>query len=263
MKRKFYLIIAVLLISETLSAQIKSGDIITALHGSGSHGQYESVFIVNGTSKVNANWNIDGKSIVVKRAKQAPIGNGINILGEIDSILLFIHLPDAEINKEVKLPDSYKESFTAFTGTVYKEGDTLQLGMGTMDNGAFKYIQMSQYSVGVLVTATNNVAYNKDQWSLDRRYAGYKAVIRKFERRGTRRIGYKTVAIIKFDSPFSDEVDINSAIKSGEIIDPNYTPNTPHNTQSVADEIKKLKDLEDQGIITKEEFEKQKQKLLK
>ena len=42
-----------------------------------------------------------------------------------------------------------------------------------------------------------------------------------------------------------------------------YTPPMQTNTQSVADELKKYKELFDQGVLTKEEFNTKKEQLLK
>ena len=54
--------------------------------------------------------------------------------------------------------------------------------------------------------------------------------------------------------------------KKKSILNKNQTPQVEAqpttNVSSVADELKKFKDLLDQGVITQEEFEKQKQKLM-
>lgn len=247
--------------------QIEDGDTLRTIHGAGDRGEYKDVFLVNGTKRVKANWAIDRKEIIVKNVKQAPVGNGISVLGQIDSQLVFLRLPDAALSKEVDLPESYKKAVTSFTGETYRVGDTLLIGTGSMPDGDFKFIRTSATSFFQYYSDKGYQGLVNQANAFPRSYSGLKFKIIRIDKRGDRRHGYVFYPIIEINGLFRCEVDINNAIKAGEIITPGYDPTTNSkaiivNQQSVADEIKKLKGLEDQGIITKEEFEKQKQKLL-
>jgi hypothetical protein len=85
------------------------------------------------------------------------------------------------------------------------------------------------------------------------------------------RTGKKYYAIVNVGTVFNWGIDLESAIKYGEITRINNTNfNTSkastvtiiQNKGSVADELKKLKELLDAGAITKAEFEDQKKKIL-
>ena len=82
--------------------------------------------------------------------------------------------------------------------------------------------------------------------------------------------GKKYYALVLPGGLFNWGIDLESAIRSGEVRGLNRTvftdPKTPYviqNKASVADELGKLKKLLDQGVISKEEFDAQKKKLLK
>jgi len=172
------------------------------------------------------------------------------------------------MSKEVDLPESYKEAVTAFTGKIYRVGDTLLIGTGSMPDGDFKFIRTSATSLFQYYSDKGYQGLVNQANAFPRSYSGLKFKIIRIDKRGNRRHGYVFYPIIETNGLFRYEVDINNAIKTGEITTQDYDPTFGGKTiivnqPSVADEIKKLKELEDQGIITKEEFEKQKQKLLK
>ncbi|MBN9297338.1 MAG: SHOCT domain-containing protein [Filimonas sp.] len=146
---------------------------------------------------------------------------------------------------------------TIFTTSGYKiiAGEEIRLGAGTMPNGDFKFIHVSRKS-----PFNNGRNFNA---SLDRSSSGHVYKVAKVVDYGSSKAGYTYYALISL-GPMRYEIDIENAIASGEIAVPNeFKKTTPTTTSgSTADELIKLKKLLDDGVITKEEFEKQKSKLL-
>jgi len=140
------------------------------------------------------------------------------------------------------------------TGTLYMskydsfhEGDKIQLGKGSAPSGDFRYIYKSLARLPLRASDSGTIADI--------------GVIR-FQ--GTPKKGLKFFIILKGELK-DFEIEVSNALGSGEIVskDPNFKINTGNQPCfSVADELKKLKDLLDQGVITKEEFDTQKKKLL-
>jgi hypothetical protein len=140
------------------------------------------------------------------------------------------------------------------TGTLYMskydsfhEGDKIQLGKGSAPSGDFKYIYKSVARLPLRASDSGTVADI--------------GVIR-FQ--GTPKKGLKFFLILKGELK-DFEIEVSNALGSGEIVskDPNFKINTGNPPCfSVADELKKLKELLDQGVITQEEFDTQKKKLL-
>jgi hypothetical protein len=152
-----------------------------------------------------------------------------------------------------------KYPYTAQDGTVFNAGDTAILGMGTGDQGMFKYVwQPGNSWLGTRGGYFTSI-YN------------FKHIpIKELRSIGDKKSGYKTIAVVNVGG-LNSLIDIESAIAVGELVTPNSkkkldAKNQPiiiqQSNTSTADELKKLKDLLDQGIITKEEFDAQKAKLL-
>jgi hypothetical protein len=160
---------------------------------------------------------------------------------------------------------------TLFTTSGYKiiVGQEINIGTGTTPDGDFKFIRRNSTGFGTLMLMTDNNSYNKSQLSLPRNVAGHKGKVVKFVTRGTRKTGFTYEPLITFGSG-RYEIDIDNAIASGEIIVPDeFKPKLKTATTvevkqqlSVADELVKLKKLYDDGVLTKEEYEGQKKKLL-
>ena len=101
-------------------------------------------------------------------------------------------------------------------------------------------------------------------------YSGMEMTVKFFKEWSTNKTGTKTITVI--DAPGRNAIaEIDNAIRAGEIVAingisvvPKVEPPTViiQQKSSVADEIKKLKELLDDSLITKEEFETQKKKLL-
>ena len=158
---------------------------------------------------------------------------------------------------------------TIFTqcGLKFTITDTIKAGVGTMPDGSFKYITISSGSLFRYVGGNPNSANSAN--AMPPIWAGFKFNIHKMVRVGSNRIGFKDFIVLKNGEFVRYECDINNAIACGEIEVPEqYKPKQKpmevvvKNGFSIADELLKLKKLLDDGILTKEEFEAQKKKLL-
>jgi len=150
-------------------------------------------------------------------------------------------------------------TYTTEDGTTYTVGDSIHLGIGSNTNdGNFRYV----YTLP-------NFNYNHTRYynaSLNGKFA----IIDKMQQNGSDKMGYTMYFIFRYPAGKS-AVMVESAIAAGEMITPASkkkaeAKGSPIIIQqggaSLADEIKKLKDLLDQGILTQEEYDAQKQKLL-
>lgn len=140
-------------------------------------------------------------------------------------------------------------------GTVFHPGDTLHLGLGTDLRGSFKYI-----------TIPANVFISPVPTPLSAVGANQRTVIKEIRLQTfNKRVGPRTVAVVNFGG-FNDAVDLDAAEEAGEIRTINNKPKATAPAAasvSVADELMKLKGLLDAKVITQEEFDAQKAKLLK
>lgn len=85
---------------------------------------------------------------------------------------------------------------------------------------------------------------------------------------GTKKTGFYIAVKIKVGQPSRYIIDIENALEAKEVVIPSeYVKKEPAkqtngSNSSLADELKKLKDLFDAGAITKEEYDAAKKKLL-
>jgi hypothetical protein len=146
------------------------------------------------------------------------------------------------------------KEYKASNGITYHPGDTVKVGLGSMPDGNFKYIQINQLLPGPPdPRRSNSMTARKDMSG-----SGY--VIKKIQNVRQMGGGEKTVITIKTGGLPTCDIWIEEAIAACEV--------TPCNNQksaqasSVADEILKLKKLLDAGAITQAEYDAQKKKLL-
>lgn len=151
---------------------------------------------------------------------------------------------------------------TLYTSPIdsFRKGMDVIVGTGTLPDGSFKYISTSSKS-WTAIMATSNNGTNRAITPLGKGYAGLKLRVKSVEVRGSKNRGYKYYLMVGGGNIVNYEVDLLSAISAGELV-VNDRPATPGNNKSVADEIAKLKELLDKGVITQEEFDQQKKKLL-
>lgn len=146
-------------------------------------------------------------------------------------------------------------------------GDDILIGEGASPDGTFRYIQVNEVST-FRGSNTGGTQYGVQQANaLPNKYADLKAKVIDFQERGNKRTGYKIFVIVGVGDVRRYQIDLDSALQFGEIIvegyvNPKKEVKTQSGTSSIADEIKKLNELKESGILTEEEYHKAKQKLL-
>jgi hypothetical protein len=158
---------------------------------------------------------------------------------------------------------------TIITSTGYKvyEGLKIKIGAGSMNDGDFKYIRVNQNSMFNYYSTTGYQGLANQANSFPRSQSGLQYEVKKVMERGNKNRGFVYYAKIMMGIK-GFEIDVENAINSGELEVPEEfkkkkeTNVVIKETISKADELKKFKELMDAGIITKEEFEAKKQKIL-
>ncbi|MCO5950319.1 SHOCT domain-containing protein [Mucilaginibacter flavidus] len=149
---------------------------------------------------------------------------------------------------------SLKE-FKAPNGKTYHIGDTVKVGMGSMPEGNFKYVQVTPLPFFPPRPNGNNFSARKD-------FAMSTAVIRKIKMASQMSGSDKVMFTVKAGGIGTYDIWIVEAIAACEVTPCSGTAPGAVSHTSVADEILKLKKLLDSGAITKAEYDAQKKKLL-
>lgn len=140
-----------------------------------------------------------------------------------------------------------------------KEGDQLTLGSGSSGNfGNFRYIYTPM-----------NAYLGTPEESLSRSFSGKTATVKFFKSHSHKKQGTKVFTVVNLGG-FNEVVELVPAIEAGEIIaingkkvGPQAIAATVINQQlSAADELAKWKKLLDDGVITQEEYDAKKKKIL-
>jgi len=175
----------------------------------------------------------------------------------------------AQSQSDSTLPKTVGDTLIASCGFKVYPGQKLKMGYGTQDDGDFKYIMLNQSGFAAIMTSTNNNGYNKQQQSLSRQCTNKIYEVQKIVKRGNKKNGYQYFALVLVGMGMRYQIDVDAAITSGELSVPDeFKPKKAEpvvivqQSTSVADELTKLKKLFDDGVITKDEFEAQKKKLL-
>jgi hypothetical protein len=153
-----------------------------------------------------------------------------------------------------------KNAIKVFDSIDVNIGDTIYLGSGSDRKGDFVSIyQPPNYWIGVRET------------SLPRDYSGKYVIIKFFKNQSNKRTGDKRVAIINPSGGLNFIVDIEGGVRNQEILGLNQrsfvkkaepTVIIQQPPQSLADEVAKLKKLYDDGVLSKEEYDAAKKKLI-
>ena len=152
------------------------------------------------------------------------------------------------------------KEYTATNGITYHEKDTIKLGRGSAPNGDFLFFQMGGWGAAL----TYNSYAGSDQHNLNRHYSGGNVVLKKI-------MSYKLKGAVKVyfvvggGNITNYNLHIEDAIASCEIAncnEPTPTVVTVAPAPDKFDQLKKLKGLLTEGIITQEEYDKEKAKLL-
>ena len=165
--------------------------------------------------------------------------------------LLFFSIVLISSNLYAKKIDSY----TASNGKTYHIGDQIKLGRGSGQNGIFVYLE-----IGGFLAAAEGLN-GRDVPQLDRNFSGRTVRVEKIKQLNSGQI----IFTVSSKTMTYYSLDIENAIATCEIVDctGNVMPVKIVNQTSKYDELAKLKELLDSGVLSKEEYEEEKEKLLK
>lgn len=143
------------------------------------------------------------------------------------------------------------KEYTAFNGTTYKPGDIIKLGKGSAPNGDFVYLQIGGWAAG---TGASTIIGSS--------YAGLAVEVKKIKEYNFK--GQEKVAFTVDGGNITNYLlMIEDAIATCEVADCNNELGEVQNsTTDKYDELKKLKELLDSGVLTQEEYESEKRKVL-
>ena len=144
------------------------------------------------------------------------------------------------------------DSYTASNGITYSVGDEVKLGKGSDTDGKFVYVTIGGWAVSTNPEANRLPAAN----------AGLIVTIKKIKKYDKKRMK-KVVLTVGGGNITNYLIDLENAIDQCEIENcgKDNSDNISQETDKY-DKIKKLKDLLDDGILTQEEYESEKKKLL-
>lgn len=160
------------------------------------------------------------------------------------------------------LPKIELDSLYTSSGMTVGKAQKIKLGLGTMPDGDFKFVRINSASIFHNSEIGNyNSGYNANSVnSMNRRNSGREFTVARLEKRGDEQHGYTYYVVLAGMPRY--EVDIENAIASGEVVVPGRSVSLLSGRTSVADELVKFKKLFDEGVLTQQEFEAQKKKLL-
>ncbi len=146
------------------------------------------------------------------------------------------------------------KKYKASNGIIYKVGDQIKLGRGSGANGAFVYVTMGGWAMIESGKITPLAPSN----------AGLIVKIKKIKKYNYKH--YKGVYFTVGGGNITNyNIDIENAIAAGEIQSPinkKLTQEKNNNNNDKYDELLKIKKLFDMGVLTKEEYEAEKKKIL-
>ena len=146
------------------------------------------------------------------------------------------------------------QEYKASNGVVYKVGDNIKLGRGSGANGDFVYVTLGGWGMVAEGKVTPLPPSN----------AGLVVTIKKIKKYDYKH--YKGVYFTIGGGNITNyNLDIENAIATGEIAGPKNKNMAQEKTNAAPDkydELMKIKKLFDQGVLTKEEYEAEKKKIL-
>lgn len=152
------------------------------------------------------------------------------------------------------------KEYKASNGVTYHVGDTLRLGLGSKADGSFLYIE-DRGPIPGFGGLRLGPGRNQPGRGLSKEYANVGAIIKSINKASSNGVEKYTFSV-NAGGPMRYNVSIDDAIDACEVKPCKNNAPAAATTGSVADEIKKLKELMDSGAITKAEYEAQKKKLL-
>lgn len=180
-------------------------------------------------------------------------------------VLLIFTLLIFGISYSQTAPKFENDTLTTSTGFKVYEGLDLKIGTGSMNDRDFKFIRTNASSMFNYSSTTGYQGLANQANSFKRSNSGLTFKVRKIMTRGSKKNGFVYYAKIG-NGIMNYEIDLENAIKSGELIVPEeFLPKekTQHlNSETKYDKLKKIKDLKDSGVLSEEEFQKEKDKIM-
>jgi len=184
------------------------------------------------------------------------------------TLLLTFGILALQLNAQENLPKFENDTLYTSNGFKVYAGLKLKIGIGSTNDGDFKYIRINQNSMFAYSSQTGYNGLANQANNFPRNQSGYTYEVKKIMERGNKKRGYVYYAKIVLGLT-GYEIDVENAIKSGELeVSDEFKPKKVSSNieikqaPSPAEELKKFKELLDSGIITQEEFNKQKEKIL-
>lgn len=253
--------------------EVSRGDTIYLAEPANSDGTYKSIFRDKQYGKDEPLTKQDNESyLVVKRIARYYGGtdkeyaylqsDGTNVRNYT------IDIDKAITENEVVIPDGFTaierkknnpNAYTATNGITYRIGDTVKLGRGSSPDGHFRYLNIGGWA-SILLYDSNR---GSEQFDIDRSMSGLSVIVKAinyYKFRGTT----KVIFGVGGGNITNYNLSIEDAIATCEVLPCNNGQSGATIIQplSTADEIKKLYELKKEGILTEEEFQQQKEKLL-
>lgn len=164
--------------------------------------------------------------------------------------------------KQMAAQTLVEKGYTTPSGWTVKPGDELKIGKGSMPNKTFSFIYQSPTG---FTSETSGDNYSNKRYA-GTNMAGKSTKVKSLIAYGNKKTGYTIVARVGFGELVNYWIEIDNAVEGGELIPPSaYAKKEQSGTStggSIADELKKLKELLDSGALTQEEYNAQKKKLL-
>ena len=143
------------------------------------------------------------------------------------------------------------EEYTASNGITYKIGDAIKLGRGSDTNGKFVYVNIGGWAV------SGNAENNR----LPAANAGLIVTIKKINKYNYKR--YKGIYLTIGGGNITNyTMDLENAIATCEVENCTKENGTVQSTTDKYDQLAKLKKLLDDGVLSEEEYDAEKKKIL-
>jgi hypothetical protein len=142
------------------------------------------------------------------------------------------------------------EEYTASNGVTYKVGDQIKMGLGSDPSGKYNYLTVGGWGVSL----------DREENKLPS-IPGLVVTIKKIKEYDTR--AYKGVSFTVGGGNITNYVlDIEGAIRACELEECDKNSGTNTTSSDKYDKLKKLKTLYDEGVLSEEEYEAEKAKIL-
>ena len=143
------------------------------------------------------------------------------------------------------------DEYTASNGITYKEGDEIELNRGSGDNGRFVYVTIGGWAVSSNAYANQLPASN----------ANINVVVKKIKKYDTKRL--KAVIFTVGGGNITNYIlDIENAIAACEITPCDSEDKNNASASDKYDKLAKIKKLFDEGVLSEDEYEAEKKKIL-